>query len=93
MYNEYYGKGDFNVIPITGGLHVMEQTFGAKWRNHILGGSKFIGWTKAVMGAIALMATMDGGSVGGSIDKSELVFQAKDHGGTKCLSKLVNILE
>jgi hypothetical protein len=92
MYNEYYGKGDFNVIPITGGLHAMEQKFEAKWRKHIKGGSKFIGRMKAVMGAISRMATTDGGSVGGSIDKLELVFQAKD-GGNKCLSKLVNILK
>jgi hypothetical protein len=92
MYNEYYGKGDFNVIPIIGGLQAMEQKFGAKWRRHIKGGSKLIGRMKAVMGAIARMATVDGGSVGGSIDKLELVFQAKD-GGNKCLSKLVDILK
>jgi hypothetical protein len=55
-------------------------------------GSKFIGRIKAVMRAIALMASMDGGSVDGSIDKLELVFQAKD-GGNKSLSKLVNMLK
>jgi hypothetical protein len=70
----------------------MEQKFGVKWRKHIKGGSKFIGRIKAVMGAIAHMATMDGGSMGGSIDKLELVFQAKDR-GNKCLSKLVDILK
>jgi hypothetical protein len=80
IYNEYYGKGNFNVIPITGGLHAMEQKFGAKWRKHIKGGFKFVGGIKAVMGAIARMATADGGSVSGSIDKLELVFQAKDGG-------------
>jgi hypothetical protein len=92
MYNECYGKGDFNVILITGGLHAMKQKFGAKWRKHIKGGSKFIGRIKAVMGAIVRMGTTDGDSVGGSIDKLELVFQAKD-GGNKCLSKLADILK
>jgi hypothetical protein len=92
MYNEYYGKGEFNLIPMLGGLFAMETKFGAKWRKHIPGGSKFIGRVKAVMGAINSMAGTDGGSVDGSIDKLELVFQAKD-GGNKSLSKLVDILK
>jgi hypothetical protein len=92
MYNEYYGKGDFKLIPILGGLLGMETKFGAKWRKHIPGGSKLIGRMKAVMQAIELMAGTDGSSVEASIDKLELVFQAKD-GGNKSLSKLVDILK
>jgi hypothetical protein len=66
--NEYYGKGKFNLIPMLGGLFMMEAKFGAKWRKHIPGGSKFIGRIKANMGAIDSMAGTDGGSVerGGS---------------------------
>jgi len=92
MYNEYYGKGDFNLIPISGGLLAMEKKFGAKWRKHIPGGSKFIGRMKAVMRAIENMARSDEGSVDDSIDKLDMVFQSKD-GGNKSLSKLVDILK
>ena len=92
MYNEYYGKGDFNLTPMLGGLLAMEKKFGAKWRKHIPGGSKFIGRIKAVMKAIERMAVTNGDSVEASIDKLELVFQAKD-GGNKTLSKLVDILK
>ena len=70
----------------------METKFGAKWRKHILGGSKLIGRMKAVMKAIENMAGNVGGSMDDSIDKLELVFQAKD-GGNKSLSKLVDILK
>ena len=70
----------------------METKFGAKWRKHISGGSKLIGRVKAVMKAIENMAGNVGGSVDDSIDKLELVFQAKD-GGNKSLSKLVDILK
>ncbi len=70
----------------------MEKKFGAKWRKHIPGGSKFIGRIKAVMWTIEAMAETDGGSVEGAIDKLEMVFQAKD-GGNKRLSKLVDILK
>ena len=92
MYNEYYGKGGFKLIPMLGGLLAMEKKFGAKWRKHISGGSKLIGRMKAVMKAIELMGRTEGGSVEASIDKLELVYQAKD-GGNKSLSKLVDILK
>jgi hypothetical protein len=92
IYNEYYGKDEFKEKPILGGLLGMETKFGAKWRKHISGGSKLIGRVKAVMKAIENMAGNVGGSVDDSIDKLELVFQAKD-GGNKSLSKLVDILK
>ena len=83
FYNEFYGLGDFNLIPITGGgLLAMEKKFGAKWRKTVRGGAKHMSRLKALMQAIANMAT-EGDSVDRSIGIIELAFQDKGAEGGK----------
>jgi hypothetical protein len=94
FYNEFYGLGDFNLIPITGELLGMEKMFGAKWRKTIRGGAKQMNRLKALMQAIANMAATEGGSVDRSIGIIELASQDNGaEGGKQCLSNLVDILK
>jgi hypothetical protein len=95
FYNEFYGLGDFNLIPITGRLLAMEKKFGAKWRKAIRGGAKHhMSRLKALMQVIVNMAATEGGSVDRSIGIIELAFQDKGaEGGKQRLSNLVDILK
>jgi hypothetical protein len=94
FYNEYYGLGDFEGIPISGGLVAMDDRFGAKWRKSIRGGAKHMSRLKAVMRAIADMSDLEGGSLDRSIDVLEGVFRDKGvDGGKQRLSNLVDILK
>jgi hypothetical protein len=94
FYNEYYGLGDFEGVPISGGLFAMDDRFGAKWRKSVRGGAKHMSRLKAVMRAIADMSALEGGSLDRSIDVLEEVFRDKGvDGGKQRLSNLVDILK
>jgi hypothetical protein len=94
FYNEYYGLGDFEGVPISGGLVAMDDKFGAKWRKSVRGGAKHMSRLKAVMRAIADMSALEGGSLDRSIDVLDEVFRDKGvDGGKQRLSNLVDILK
>jgi hypothetical protein len=86
--------GDFEGVPISGGLFAMDDRFGAKWRKSVRGGAKHMSRLKAVMRAIADMSALEGGSLDRSIDVLEEVFRDKGvDGGKQRLSNLVDILK
>ncbi len=94
FYDEYYGLGKFEGVPISGGLFGMEDKFGAKWRKRVRGGAKHMSRLKAVMRAIGDMSASEGGSLEHSIGVLEKVFRDKGvEGGKQRLSNLVDILK
>jgi Transcriptional activator of glycolytic enzymes len=84
LYNEWKGLGDFEGVPIDGGVEALEKRFKNAWRASWRGGAKYVSRVKVVMRAIEMLHQHDmEAGVEKAIEVIEAMFQDKNQGNRR----------
>lgn len=78
IYDEWWGLGEYEDKPISGGFEALEQKYKSRWRKHFDGGQvKHISRVKIILQALNSLAEMEGKTLETAMNELDAVYRGE----------------